>query len=521
MANGFLTGITEKFPKEILEGRMLVEGNVIACLMKDMLLLDDSNLNADFFISDDGRFYFNMLQYLRDKKFSSLDNVTIMSTLKEEAIERYQNLGGWDEIEHMINIINLDNYDTYLDTLFREDTICRLYLDGFPLTKEMKGSNGKSFVPLKKFRKMTNEEVLDWYEAKLTTYNTAGSSKITCESTIEFDDDFIQSCQEGEEQGIEFTNAGEDLLGDEINCFPYLSRQIMGLLPGSLSMMGAYSSCGKTTWAVTVLMALASQGKDILILSNEETITKFKVRFLIWILYKYNRYTNVTKRKLTGGQLTEEDKRQIALAREYWNENYSKRIHFVSVSEVDMNLNKKIIRKYILRYGVEIIWYDTFKIDFNGDLKQRSDLNLIKDSQVLDTLAKKYNVIICASIQLSIHTTGTLFLDANTLSNAKQIKEILENLFLMRTVYNEELDPQNKRYYCSPFQLKKKDGQWVEEPFEANPALVWRMLFPDKTRSGKNSEDNGVAYLLQYDGDHCIFKEVAQCRPKHGNIGIG
>lgn len=35
---------------------------------------------------------------------------------------------------------------------------------------------------------------------------------------------------------------------------------------------------------------------------------------------------------------------------------------------------------------------------------------------------------------------GKLFLDAGVLSNGKQIKEVLENLFLMRTVYTEELD---------------------------------------------------------------------------------
>ena len=44
------------------------------------------------------------------------------------------------------------------------------------------------------------------------------------------------------------------------------------------------------------------------------------------------------------------------------------------------------------------------------------------------------------------------------------------------------------------------------------------MVFPDKTRSGANSSDNGIAYLLKYDGDHAIFREVAQCYPKHGYI---
>ena len=112
---------------------------------------------------------------------------------------------------------------------------------------------------------------------------------------------------------------------------------------------------------------------------------------------------------------------------------------------------------------------------------------------------------------------GKLFLDAGVLSNGKQIKEVLENLFLMRTVYTEELDEKNK-FYCRPFRLKKVNDKWIEEEYKPDPNAVWRMCFTEKCRSGANSSDNGIAYLLKYDGDHCIFREVAQCRPRHGEI---
>ena len=41
----------------------------------------------------------------------------------------------------------------------------------------------------------------------------------------------------------------------------------------------------------------------------------------------------------------------------------------------------------------------------------------------------------------------------------EEIKEILENLFLMRTVYDEELDEKNK-FYCRPFRLKKVNDNY-------------------------------------------------------------
>ena len=58
----------------------------------------------------------------------------------------------------------------------------------------------------------------------------------------------------------------------------------------------------------------------------------------------------------------------------------------------------------------------------------------------------------------------------------------------------------------------------IEEEYKPDPTAVWRMVFTEKCRSGANSSDNGIAYLLKYDGDHCIFREAAQCRPKHGEI---
>ena len=38
----FITGVKEKYPTQLLKGRIEYEGNVISCLFKDMLLLDDT-----------------------------------------------------------------------------------------------------------------------------------------------------------------------------------------------------------------------------------------------------------------------------------------------------------------------------------------------------------------------------------------------------------------------------------------------------------------------------------------------
>ena len=485
-------------------------------MFKDMLLLDDLDLKKEDFITNDGRFYFGMLTQLRKKGFYSLDEVTILSNMNDEVIERYETCGGWESIQHQIDIINDKNFDTYIDILYRENIMLHMVDDGIDLLHAV-DVNGKKVVLLKLFRKMDADSVQDWWDARITSYGTGYSSKVLEEEEIDFDDEFIDNCKEGLENGVPFDIAGYDINGEEMNCFPFLSRQINGILEGTTTMMGGYSSAGKSTWWITVLMSLLHYDRKILIISNEENIKKFKIKFMVWLLGKRNRYFKLTKKKMTSGDISTESRKQLTDVQKYWRENYKGRVKFIAIADADMSLVKKKIRENVLRYGYDTVLYDTFKIQ-GGDISSaRQDLSLVRDSRELDKLAKKYNIIMLASVQLAEYTKGKLFLDASILSNAKQIKEQLENLFLMRTVYTEELDEKSK-YYCHPFRLKKVNDKWIEEEYKPDTSAVWRMVFTEKCRTGANSSDNGCAYLLKYDGDHCIFRETCQCRPKHGEI---
>lgn len=481
-----------------------------------MLLLDDLDLKKEDFITNDGRFYFGMLTQLRKKGFYSLDEVTILSNMNDEVIERYEACGGWESIQHQIDIINDKNFDTYIDILYRENIMLHMVDDGIDLLHAV-DVNGKKVVLLKLFRKMDADSVQDWWDARITSYGTGYSSKVLEEEEIDFDDEFIDNCKEGLENGVPFDIAGYDINGEEMNCFPFLSRQINGILEGTTTMMGGYSSAGKSTWWITVLMSLLHYDRKILIISNEENIKKFKIKFMVWLLGKRNRYFKLTKKKMTSGDISTESRKQLTDVQKYWRENYKGRVKFIAIADADMSLVKKKIRENVLRYGYDTVLYDTFKIQGSDISSARQDLSLVRDSRELDKLAKKYNIIMLASVQLAEYTKGKLFLDASILSNAKQIKEQLENLFLMRTVYTEELDEKSK-YYCHPFRLKKVNDKWIEEEYKPDTSAVWRMVFTEKCRTGANSSDNGCAYLLKYDGDHCIFRETCQCRPKHGEI---
>lgn len=517
----FLKGITDKYPEPLLKGRVEAEGNVVSCMFKDMLLLDEISVEAKDFITKDGRFYYGLLKDLREKGFSTIDEMTIATNTKEEVFNAYEERGGWETINTQIEITNLDNFDTYLDILYRENTLLKLHTDGFNLITPIEYGD-KKVMPIKLFRKMqTSEDVLEWLEARMSSYQTGVSSKVLEEEEIDFTDEWVEACASGEEAGVPFEFAGYsyDELEEKVSCFPQLSREINGLQEGTLSFLGGFSNAGKSSMWVNVIMGLLHSDRKVLIISNEEACKNFKTKFLCWFLIRKMGYKYLTRKKLTSGDITEQDRAKIKEFQTIWNNDYKGRLKFIGVEDANMPLVKKKIRENVLRYGYDTVLYDTFKIDEADVKNSRTDLSLVMNSRDLQKIARKLNIIMLASVQLAEHARGTLFLSASVLSNAKQIKEVCDNLFLMRSVYSEEVDPKSKQY-CKPFKKVKNEAtnKWEEEQVEIDTSKVYRMFFIEKSRTSQTSPDTGIAYLLGFGGEWCNLYEQALCRPSHGMI---
>ena len=184
----FIAGIEEKYPKELLEGRLTVEGNVISCLYKDPLLVDECNFKQGDFITKDGTFYYGLARKLRNAGYSAFDEVTILSTISGDVLEKFESRGGYDTIRNMVEVINEKNVEKYLDNLYRENIMLGMHRDGFNLLKPL-DFEGKMIAPYKLFRKMDSESVLDFYESRLSEYGTGYSSKVLEEEELEISDD--------------------------------------------------------------------------------------------------------------------------------------------------------------------------------------------------------------------------------------------------------------------------------------------------------------------------------------------
>ena len=513
----FISGVLDKYDKRLLEGRLTAEGNVCGCLLQDLTYYDDCSLEQKDFLTKHGRMLFTLGKKIRDLGFSTFDEITLLSNINENTKNKLEEeLGGWKQIQNVMDAVPIQNWEAFLDSLNKNNIVLSLYQKNFNVLEEMVLNNGKKIVPYELFEKFTSSEVIEFYEGTLASLESkVNSNKIVDEGYVDFDDEFIDRLAHKEEVGVSFGDAGINIKGEEISTFPFMSGNILGLKPGTLNCWAAHSGAGKSTYMITVLMSLVSKGEKVILVSNESSISDVKIQFLIWILTRCLDYWKITKKKLTSGNLNDEEKEMIKEARKWWKDKYAKSVKIVTLSDADARLTCQIIKKHILRDGCTTFLVDTFKLTTDGGSSDSFWMSLIKDTRDLTSLAMKYNVIGLMTVQLALNSLNRCWIDASCLSQSRAIKETLSNLIMFRKVTDAELDP-NSPYFVHPFRSKQKpDGTWYEEPYIPDRSKVWRCFFIDKSRRGADSNDTGIAYLVRYDGDFCTFYETAKCRPTH------
>ncbi len=524
----FVAGVTEQYPQELLENRLTVEGNLIACLYADVVLYDDikSTVSSETFLSRHGRLLFGVVKYLREKHFNVIDEVTVLSNCTEEVLDRLQSIGGWKTIQKLASTVDLKNWDAILDEFNKSNIVLKLYKNGFNLLEEVTLDNGKKIKPLKLFEKFGSNDVTNWYEeriANISVNNSASSKKIIDEGMALFGGDFLKNLKEDGGDGVSLAKAGLNFEGKEIKMFPFLTRQISGLHRGTTNALASHSGCGKTNLMMNIVFTLLAQGLKGVFISNEMSSKELKIIIMMIVLTQYRNYWKITKKKLSQNDLTDEDREEISAAQEWWDNGIGKNLKIITMSDADSALTHDIIKKEALRNGIDFYVVDTFKMTLEEGGNSSFWIDLIKDARDMDALAKSYNLIGLYTIQLVANSIGSLFLDASALSGSKAIKETCSTMIFMRkAVMNLELEAGGP-YDFKPFRsIQQPDGSYKDEPYELTDkekSSVFRVLTIDKNRYGSDSGDNGVAYLYKYTGDFCKWGETCKVRPVRKRIG--
>ena len=482
----FLAGVCEKYPEMLLQNRVQIEGNVIGVLWADPLLISDYNLKANEFITKDGRFFYGLAKVLREEHhLSEFDEAAVITHLNAEALEKLNERGGYSSIRNIMDISNTKNAPSYIDTLNKSNLFLKLHASGFPVTSEIDDGKGKKIIPFQYCKNFDCQGVSDWFDALLVRLSKdEGHNSKVIEEKLDFTitDELIQNFEHGQMVGTGFGYIDDtNIEGNPIRVFPWLDSEVCSLRHKTTTALCGYSSTGKSMFLCEICLALISGGEKICIVSNEMDSTPYYLNFISFLAYRKFRYPNLTRSKLQSGELSDEDRRILNLVKKYFNDNFAKNIVFYQITDSDIQLVKRKVKYAALELGCTVFWYDTMKADISDYNKDQPNyLSLIRDSREIDALAKKYDLIAIVSLQISSATKGRAWIDEGTISQSKQIIEVMENCWMLRNCYGNAETDQNGKHYLNPFQRKKKDGKWIKEPYIMDPNANYKVLFITK-----------------------------------------
>lgn len=509
----FIGGVTEKYPKELLEGRVGVEGNTVFGFWKDPNLYKEyKEISSENFLTEDARFYFTLGQQM-SKLYNVFDEVSVLSHLGENEIlmSGFNERGGYDVIFNTMEMLNSNNIEQYIDVLNRENILLKLHEDGFNLLSEIY-MNNKLIVPIKLLRKMSAAETLQFYESRISNIGIRVRSNDMEISDLDIEDDFEEKLESGILTGIPFDIGGySEKDNSTIYASPILSNISMGVNKGELTLVGGFSGTGKTSMAFSnFVMPMVYRGEQVCITANEQRKLAWQILILVYTLVNHFKYYNLTRKKIKAGQFTDEDRKMIKLAKVYINTHFKRNIKFIKTFDYNVRDIVREQKRLHLNHGYSAFLYDTFKAEDSSDMGVARG-SMVEDSKALFQFASKYNVPQIITAQLATYLEKTSWVTSQCLSSSKQTKEVCSEIFLMRKVVNEiELNPENK-YYMRPYRIKKDNGKWKKEFFEIDYKLdgQFRIVFVDKTRNDEDSK----AILYKYDGHINVWHELGFCSP--------
>lgn len=477
-----------QYPKELTDNRNSVEASFVFCLWKEPDLYSDYivlNENNDETIkTEDGIFYFALGKQLYKQGFKSFDNVSIYTFLEDKPTIRkaFDKKGGYKTVEELRNLVDIENTDAYFDKIAKLNTLMKLYDKGFNIMND-----------ITKLLKMTNQEVYDYYDYILNSISLNTGHDAVIEDLI-IDQGYIDSCNTGEEIGLNY--------GKVCRILNYLT---MGLPLGEMFMIGGTSGVGKSSFAFeNIVLPLAEQGIRVAIISNEQKINSFKQLLLVHILTQDMNYWQLTRKKIKTGHFTDEQKEKLESAMEISIANYPN-IKFVKLFDTDINKVKKIIRK-LSKLGYQAVVYDTMKAEdgFEASTWER----LLMQSRQLFQIASKEKISLITTYQLSLATLNRRYVDAQCLSNGKQVKEVYSEMIYLRTLWTDEYT--NEKRDCKAYRLKKdENGKYtkIKEMLTLDKDKKYVIAFLDKTR---NDEDKQTV-LYEWNGRYNKWTEVGYC----------
>lgn len=475
------------YPEKLRIKRDAIECNFIFSLYKEPSLINDyKNIeNGTDIITEDGMFYYGLAQQLYKSGYQAFDNISLYTFLEDKKVLKsgFEDRGGYKSITEITSLLNVDNIDSYYDELIKSNMILRLYDAGFSVLSEYD-----------KIIQMSSEELYDYYDFKLNNICVGKIEKIKAENLSEGYESYIKEWDAGKSVGYKIG-------------FPLLNYRLAGVHKKNLLLHLAHIGNGKTTTAILFyILPVLESGENVCIIGNEQGVDEFRQMILASVLFNKIEYFGMNRQKFILGHFSDENKENIKKATK-WLEECKGKLHFIEMNDYSIGNVKKIIKKYS-KLGTGLFVFDTLKPEQENSDKAWADFSEV--AKELFLLAKKEDIAIVATAQLSSESMAKRYLDLSCTGKSRAIAETTSQVVMFRSLTKEE------KGKLKPYQFQKNnDGKYskVRKTFDLDEDKDYIVVFTPKNRFGdtqpqliyeRNMSFNTlkeIGYIeIQYDG---------------------
>ena len=467
------------------------ESYVVLSLYKDMDLMIQGNLSVELFGNKVWKYYFDLLERAMKKGIKKVDSVVMGALVDEiggETRDKYTEFGGFDTIEDGLEMVQVENLDSYLLQLSKINTILKLIKLGFPI---------KTVEVFDHFMAMSIEDIQKSFENDLAN----------CFDGLD-NGEKVEDLSDGLWDMVEEANKGV------FKGFPYASKLLNhytnGQSLGNITMLSANSGVGKTFITISQVLPPFIKNefgkKRLTIMANEEDSRKWKQAIVVWVANNIFE-GSFDKSRFNVGGFTKDELTLLKKAVKWFEDAVEKgQIEFVGFNNFSMSKAISIIKKQAKTKQTEYFILDTLKMDATSRESEQIWLQLQSNMVHLYDAIKSQtlNRHVFVTYQLGKSAMQRAYLDQSALGVSRNVVDVVSTLLIARKAHDNE----KRKNGASEggLQVREHGMEGVVKYMEEDKDYF--IIFPAKNRFGTTNEQ----MVFEVDMARNIIKDFGYVR---------
>jgi replicative DNA helicase len=469
--------------KKIMGYKLITESNIVSILFKEPDSIFNYDLKLEDFHENCWKVYFFILETLIIKEKKIPDDITISLFLEkhEKLRKQYEEYGGFNTLINSGEYVKVENLDGYVTELYKWMAVLGLVKRGFPV-----------YDKLSEFVDMSAEEIYDYYDSQLN-HNFVNIGTENKSYNIADDiDELIEELDEGLAVGMPYYN------------LPQLTKETGGRLEGNITLIGALSNKGKTSFTRnTILPTHIDLTEPIVILLNEDGRKKWMRELLVFVVNNVLK-KDIQKYIVRDGKYPKEIKDTLKEAAQWIKKQKEDKI--ITLIPLKSWSTKEAI-KHIKKFcglGVKHFIIDTYKNDADAPADagySNMMANMVRLYDVIKPDVK--NVHLTATFQLEKgKTSRQRYYSQDNVGISKNMIDPCSTVLMFRDLFDDEYADEKNEVKCYKIVGASK------VPIKLQKGKRYQLIFIVKNREGSAGE---FCVVVEHDLSRNTIKEIGLC----------